>query len=150
MYLFDFIQKLQKLNPKLYANTEQRTYIMRGVWITGLYLKQPKRKKVSTGSRLAVLSEKQRQYMEAMEKGELDKFVGGVGLVYVPEYDIFDIEQYKLMLPGWRTILLNLAKQKVIDLDKAKRVFKRSSLGQSDWDNMDFHKKIEWARGERE
>jgi hypothetical protein len=149
MYVFDFQKKLQKLNDKLYIKIDERTSIGTGLYSTGIYLKRAERAKVNTTSGdKALIYGQQQKYLRALEKGDLDHYIMGVCLNYVPEYDIFDLAREKLLMPGWRSILLQLWRKKIINIEDAKKVFRCKSLGISDWDNLSFFAKMRKCKGE--
>jgi hypothetical protein len=150
MYLFDFQKKLQKLNPLLYVRTNERSRLCRGLFSVGIYLKAPTRKKQTKSGDKALIHGTQQKYLDAIERGDLDTFLMGVCYNYVPEYDVFDMDLERLLMPGWRSILTFLIKKQVIDAEKAKRIFRCKSLGTTDWDKSSFTQKMRWAiRGER-
>lgn len=142
MYLHDFQHKLRQLNEKLYVKTDQVR--KDGVHkIAGIYLKSAGRVQVNAGSNKGYASVEQQKYLEALERGELDKFICGITLDLIPEYDIIDVERSRIIAPGWRTILLSLIRQNVVNSDKAKKIFSCSSLGEADFDRATFFQKIQ-------
>lgn len=144
MLIGDFTSKLKKLNSKLYVKMDQRQ-IIRGLGHSGIYLKQAKQAGLSYDTKDRGHHLVNRYYQE-LESGQLDKFICGVCLEWIPEFDIYDDEYTKIVIPGWRTTLLRLVQAKAIDLDKAKKVFKCKSLGESDYDKLNFFGKLRFAK----
>lgn len=127
-------------------DTEKRSHIRGDMYSSGLYYKQGRRDTGTTAAERALVHASQRTYLEAIEAGELDKFICGVSINFVPEYDRFDIEECKILMPGYRTILMRLVKDNLISLDKARKVFDCPSLGESDYDKLNFMQKYNWAK----
>ena len=142
MYIFDLQNKLRKINKDLYVKQDEINQMSCGLISSGIYLKNPGRSKDMTGSNKNLVIAQQRKYLEAVEAGHLDKFIIGVCLNYVPEYDIFDLERERILMPGWRTVAMRLVKMKVASLDKVRKVFQCKSLGESDWDNKNMFERI--------
>ncbi len=147
MYIFDLQAKLQKIHPDLYVKTDIVNHMHCGLVSSGIYLKNPKRSKDTTGSGKNLIIAVQRRYLEAMETGQLDKFVMGICLNYIPEYDVYDLERERVLMPGWRTVAVRLARANIASLDKLKKVFKCRSLGETDWDNANLYERIRKAKG---
>lgn len=144
MIIGDFKYKLAKLNPNLYVRTDDSTK-MEGLHHAGIYLKQVKQAGLSydTKGRGSVNVER---YFQELESGNLDKFLCGICIEWIPEFDIFNKEYTKISIPGWRTTLLRLVQSKAIELDKARKVFNCSSLGLSDYDKLNFFAKMQFAK----
>lgn len=147
MYLFDLQAKLRELHPDLYVKTDTINKLHCGLVSSGIYLKNPKRAADRSTWGKHYVHEKQRKYLEAIEAGQLDKFIMGVCLNYIPEYDIYDLERERILMPGWRTIVKRLHANKIITLDKARKVFNCKSLGESDWDKLNLHQRIRLVKG---
>lgn len=149
VYLFDFQSKLKRLNPLLCVHVEKANRIAPGVFVTGIYLRQPKRHASAAKTNTNYASLEQREILQSAAEGHKDVFVHGVSTNYVPEYDIFDLDREKLLMPGYRTILLALVKKGLCPLDRARRVFNCSSLGDTDWDKITLVQRMSWAKGNR-
>ncbi len=148
MLLCDFQAKLRRLHPGLYVKTDARKELAEGFHITGIYIKVPKREvyKYTTRVNKNAVNHKHEDYLNAAERGELDKFICGVCLEQVPEYDIFCLVNNSMLAPGWRKIALRMVKLKICSLAHARKIFSCSSLGESDYDKMSFFKRLNWAK----
>lgn len=146
MLLGDMQSKLKKLNSRLYIKTDERKEHAKGFHVSGIYLKASERVKLRFKNDKSAVHWKQGKYLEALERGELDRFICGVCLEHVPEYDVFCFVKNNILAPGWRKIVLKLVKYKICTLDQARNVFNRQSLGESDYDKMSFFKRLEWSR----
>lgn len=116
-----------------------------GLRHAGIYLKQTKQAGLSSdvkghGHHLV------EKYYAALESGQLDKYLAGVCLERIPEYDIFNEDYTKMEIPGWRTIILRLVQAKVTTLERARKVFECSSLGESDYDKLSLAGKMRLAK----
>jgi len=126
------------------VNTESKSRIHREIYSHGIYYKAEKRQSPTLGTEH--LHSSQAKYLEGLESGQLDTFICGIPAGEVPEYEVFDFEQTRILMTGWRSIIMALVKQKLVDLDKARNLFNCQSLGESDYDKMDFFKKFEFAK----
>jgi hypothetical protein len=88
-----------------------------------------------------------RKFMEMKENGQAGEFICGVS-EWTPEYDRFDAESGTLVMRGWRSLALFLVKKGVCSLERAKRVFGQS-LGETDYDRLNFDQKLRLAREEQ-
>lgn len=142
MDIGNFKNKLTKLNPALYVHQDLgRTE--GGLRHSAIYYKQPGRTPIKVSKAdLQEAHSSQIHYLEALEAGEIDKYMCGVCLDFVPEYDIINTEYVKIIAMGWRSTLLRLVSLKVCTLEKARKVFNCASLGESDYDRANFHGKI--------
>lgn len=145
MYLFDFIAKLQKLNPNLYANLDRKVEVSAGWTSTALCLKKVKRKTSIAATGLNYVTGDQRNYLQAGMDGHIDEYLGGIPLGWVPEYDVIDPDEGKVLARGWRTIVYDLVKKGHAKLDKARSLFS-ASLGESDYDRLSYEAKRRLAR----
>lgn len=147
MLLFDLQSKLSKLNPALYIKTDERAKNGADFWISGIYCKNPKRTaKIGTSGSLSEVTIDQQKYLQALHAGELDIFITGVCLNHIPEHDVFDLEKNSMLAPGWRKIALRLVTSKLCTLSRAKKIFNCSSLGEHDYDKMNFISRLRWAK----
>ena len=147
MFLCDFKNLLAKVNPLLYVYDENAAYNFGHERISGIYLRGGRRDGgISASDKHYAGKAKAMAYLEAKESGALDTFCGGCNLGEIAEFDVFDLEFGRMVNMGWRSILLSLAKRGIISLDKAKKVFNCSSLGESDYDKLDFFGKLDYAR----
>lgn len=146
----DFNLLIKKLNDRLYVKTDERKEIAEGFWVTGIYYKEPERVISRYKNNKNAVHGQHEKYLNALEAGELDKFITGVCLNVVPEYDIFDLAYNRMLAPGWRKIVLKLVQHKLCTLEKARKVFKCSSLGEHDYDKMKFFQRLAWAKKQGE
>jgi hypothetical protein len=147
MFLCDFKAKLAKVNHLLYVYDEKASENFRKQKVSGIYLRGGRRKGgIATWEKHEAADKNAIAYIEADEKGEFDTFCGGCNLDEMPEYDIYDLEWGRMVNMGWRSTLLMLAKRGFINLDKARKIFNCPSLGESDYDRLDFWGKMEFAR----
>lgn len=149
MYLFDFRAKLKKLNPLLYVYVDDVRRVSGAICTTGIYLRQPKKSKVVSRGKVNRAEAPLQKLLDDRASGARDAYIGPVGVNYVPEYDMFDLDRERILLPGWRSIVRNLVDKGLCTLDHARKVFKCRSLMESDWDQMSFTRKLQWAKGDR-
>ena len=149
MYFFDFNAKLKQLNARLYTNIENVTRTSPGVFSTGIYLKAGKRDKGADKVNTNYAEGSARELLRALQEGSRDTYLMGVSTNFVPEYDVYDLDRGKILMPGWRDIVLRLVKKEVCTLERARKVFNRRSLGESDWDRLSFPQRFQWAKGDR-
>lgn len=144
MLLCDFTSRLRQLNGDLYVKTDQ-VIKMDGLKHSGIYLKMIKQSGLSydTKGHGAANVEK---FFAARETGQLDKYMCGVCIEWLPEFDIFNADYTKIAVPGWRSTLLRLIQSKAFSLQSARKVFNCSSLGETDYDRMSFFNKMQFAK----
>jgi len=148
MYLFDLQSKLKRLNNRLIVQTDQPRKILFGITSYPIVLAFGKRThRSSNTARYDRLDTDARRYMEMKQSGQAGEYMGGV-CEYVPEYDEFDIESGQLRFRGWRSIAYNLVLRGACTLDRARKVFNCSSLGETDWDKLPSEQKLAWVRRE--
>lgn len=147
MLIGDFQNRLKRVNPLLYVQTEMSVKREEGHRHSGIYLKNPKRQQMNVSTEdYGSVNPNHIKYLEALEKGELDSFICGICIDFIPEYDIFNLEYSRLCVPGWRSIALTLVNKKVATLDKVRKAFNCKGLGESDYDKMSFFQKLEFAK----
>lgn len=146
MLFIDFHAKIQQLNEQLYVRTSERNRVTDEIGSFGLYHKGQRQKIDIAKNRRNAVDHHHEVYLNALESGELDKFICGVPADYVPEYDVFDFVHTRILMPGWRTIVMSLVKKKLVTLDKARKVFQCSGLGESTYDKMEFFDKFAYAK----
>lgn len=147
MLIGDFQNKLKKANPLLYVQTDKSVLRPEGHRHSGIYLKNPKRNQMNVSSeQYGLVSPSHIKYLEALEKGELDTFICGICIDFIPEYDIFNLEYSKMCIPGWRSVALTLVNKKITTLAKVRKAFNCKGLGESDYDKMSFFQKLEFAK----
>lgn len=147
MLIGDFQNKLKKVNPLLYVQTEMSVKREEGHRHSGIYLKNPKRQQMNVSTEdYGTVNSNHIKYLEALKKGELDTFICGICLDFIPEYDIFNLEYSRMCVPGWRSIALTLVHKKVATIAKVRKAFNCKGLGESDYDKMSFFQKLEFAK----
>lgn len=147
MLLTVFQEKLKKANPNLYVKTDERKKQGDNFWISGIYYQVRTRADLRYHSGgLAEIHREQAKYLEALSRGDLDKFITGVCLNHIPEYDIFDFTRSCMLVPGWRKIALRLVKANVCTLAQAKKAFNCTGLGESTYDKMKFFARMKWSK----
>lgn len=144
MLLGNFKDRLRKLNSRIFIDEEKAT-VMQGLRHAGIYLKSVKQAGLSLDTKGRGHGKVERYYA-ALESGDLNKFLCGICLEWLPEYDIFNAEYTKIAIPGWRTVLMQLIQKKVIDREQARKVFSCSSLGEADYDRLSFFAKMQFAK----
>lgn len=150
MYLFDFHSKLRQLNPTLYVMTDNKKQVKGDWWTTGIYQKQGERikKRISKGNLHYGNKFGGGDYLRKVYSGEIDSFIMGCPVGWVPEYTVFDLSQFEILAMGWRPILIRLAEKRLISVEKARKVFNCPSLGLSDYDLISTEDKIRRAMEE--
>ena len=153
MYLFDLASKLKKLNSRIYIDTRGGTRIAEGWHATGIYYREPGQDRAKyKGAVSHYVNNDAQRLLDAYDKGHKDKYLGGVAIEWVPEYDIFsEVEQGKplhLVAPGWRSIVARLSRQGYIDLKRAKLLFGAASLGEQSYDKLKFEARRDLAQEE--
>lgn len=147
MLIGDFQNRLKKVNPLLYVQTDKSVKRPEGHHHSGIYLKNRSRSAMGVSSEsYGSVNTNHIKYLEALEKGELDTFICGICLDFIPEYDIFNLEQSRMCVPGWRSLALTLVNKKVATLEKVRKAFHCKGLGESDYDKMSFFQKLEFAK----
>ena len=147
MLIGDFQNKLKKINPSLYVQTDKSIVRPEGHRHSGIYLKNYKREHMTIArSDYGAVNPNHIKFLEALEKGELDTFICGICLDFIPEYDIFNLEYSRMCVPGWRSIALTLVEKKVATIAKVRKAFNCKGLGESDYDKMNFFQKLEFAK----
>lgn len=136
---YEFELQLQKLNPRLYLGGKCTEDFNPELGSTGIYLRDLRNqddealaKQIKTANlkpKAGVSARQARYYSTA------DTYLGGCTLRYVPEGNVY-LPDKSLWAKGWREILLTLAKHKIIDLQKARKIFRCPSLGVSTWDTL--------------
>lgn len=146
MFVFDLKNKLQQIDGRLYVKDDAMRYA-RGEALSAVYLKENRRGIRSiSDTALHYASAEAREHLEDVEYGFIDTFVCGIPLGEIPEYDQFDVIDNRIVCAGWRTVALKLVEKKICSLEKARKVFECSSLGEADIDKMSFCQKLELAR----
>lgn len=139
MYISDFQNNLKRLNSLLYVNTEKAQLRMQGhgFLVGGIYLRKAiQHRNIKQDHWHYADSKKEREFLEASHTGKMDKFVTGLTVNHIPEFDYFDRETGKLLARGYRTILQIIINKKLVVNSKAKRIFRCSSLGEADYDKL--------------
>lgn len=146
MYLFDLQAKLRRLNPGLYVRSDVRVQVQPGIYSTALHLNVNRRKVrgVAQGD-IALLGSEGAKRLQEHYTGQIDLYLGGVPLDWVPEFDEIDPKTALTIRKGWRSIVLNLVKQNVCSMDRARKYF-GSSLGETRYDKFTYEDKVREVR----
>lgn len=137
IFTFDFISKLKRLNRDLYLGDEGREVF--GYPAVGLYRRRNRREDFGLLAGNATKDDK--NLLQDLQSGARDEYLCGIPVGWVPDLPLFDRQSRKLAAPSWRDILLKLSRKGVIDLYRARRVFNDGSLGERDFDRLDFDSK---------
>ena len=143
MYNFDLETRLQRLNPRLYIERRVVNKGLKEFTLTGIYLKQPRRKKINISQAdIHYAKDGGDKYLYDIQSGARDQYVCGVALEWVPEYDWFEwddqLNEMNLVAPGWRRIVTKLVSKGLTTFDRARKVFRCSSLGEHTYDKLGF------------
>lgn len=144
MLIIDFTARLSRLNPRLIVRSDQATK-RQGLKHAGIYLKEQQQRGLSYDVKGKGPAGIEKYYAE-LAAGRLDKYICGVCIEWLPEFDVFNEEYSCVSVPGWRTVLLRLIESKVFKLEDARRIFNCQSLGETDYDKMSIFKKMEFAK----
>lgn len=147
MLLTDLQAKLRKIDTRLYIDTSRPVIRENGLKFGGLYFKKARKDEIAVqkSDRNKVHSS-HAQYLDALERGEMDIYVTAICLDFIPEYDIFNMEYTKLASMGWRSVALLLVSKKLATLDQVRKAFDCRGLGESDYDKAGFFGKLEIAK----
>jgi len=147
MYLFDLKSILSKLNANLYIDDSKASYTRNGFKVTGIYQRVPK-VKISRINKFDwhQADARQQRYLRDSTEGHMDKFICGVAIDHLPEYDVFNLDEGTLSCPGWRSIAHMLIKQKIASPERIKKLFRCSSIGEADYDKLDYMGKLNLIR----
>jgi len=147
MLLTDLQAKLRQIDTRFYIDTSKPVTKENGLRFAPLYFKKARKAEITVQKtdRNSV-SAAHAQYLDALEKGEMDIYVSAICLDFIPEYDIFNMEYTKLSVIGWRTLAIMLVKQNFAAMDKVKKAFGCTGLGESDYDRASYFGKLEIAK----
>lgn len=147
MLLTDLQAKLRRIDTRFYIDTSKPVTKENGLRFAPLYFKKARKSEITVqkADRNSV-SSAHAQYLDALEKGEMDTYVSAICLDFIPEYDIFNMEYTKLAVIGWRSLALLLVKQNLASIDKVKKAFGCTGLGESDYDRASYFGKLEIAK----
>ena len=132
-----FREKLSRLNRDIYIH-KNATFALNKEWGTsGIYLKNRRREKLKN---IGVLEGAE---LESARKHNADdsQYIGWTARKWVPEGNKYD-EEGRLIAPGWRSILIKMIKQGLIQRDKAEKIFGATLF--STYDLMSNKKKREF------
>jgi hypothetical protein len=147
MLLTDLQAKLRRIDTRLYIDTSKIVTRENNLRFAPLYFKKARKSEISVqkADRNSV-NAAHAQYLDALERGEMDVYVSAICLDFIPEYDIFNIEYTKLAVLGWRSLGLMLVNQKIAALDKVRKAFHCNGLGESDYDKASYFGKLQMAK----
>lgn len=147
MLLTDLQAKLRKIDTRFYIDTTKFVTKENGLRFAPLYFKKARKSEITVqkSARNSVHAA-HAQYLDALERGEMDIYVSAICLDFIPEYDIFNMEYTKLAVLGWRSLALMIVKQNLADIDKVRKAFECKGLGESDYDRSSYFGKLEIAK----
>lgn len=138
MNCWEFEKKLQKLNPRLYVGRNIINTYNPELGSTGLYLKIRNPDDILTAKKARYVNFKDlggvnqsAKTINDLEDG--DTYLGMVTALYIPEGNWYNEDQ-SIRARGWREILCYLIKRGLVDVHKARKVFRREALGLEDYD----------------
>lgn len=147
MLLTDFQAKLRRIDTRLYVDSSKIVTRENGLKFAPLYLKKARKAEITVQkSDRNSVSATHANYLDALERGEMDTYVTAICLDFIPEYDIFNMEYTKLAVMGWRSIGLMLKNMKIADLETIRKAFNCKGLGESDYDRASYFGKLEMAK----
>ena len=147
MLLTDLQARLRRIDTRLYIDTSKIVTRENNLRFAPLYFKKARKSEITVqkADRNSV-SAAHAQYLDALERGEMDMYVSAICLDFIPEYDIFNMEYTKLAVIGWRSLGLIIANQKIASLDRIRKAFQCDGLGESDYDKASYFGKLEMAK----
>jgi hypothetical protein len=145
MWIFDFQNKLSRLNKNLFVDVSQKRTINhdKDSYSVAVYKRNGKR--FSRTANDQVVSNDAQRYLERVNSGETE-YLGGISYPEVPEYDVFNYENSTLLRKGWRTFLLQLVEKRICTLDEARKAFRCPSLGASTYDRSSYERRLAWSK----
>lgn len=147
MLLTDLQAKLRRIDTRFYIDTSKPVTKENGLRFAPLYFKKARKSEVTVQkSDRNSVSAAHAQYLDALERGEMDIYISAICLDFIPEYDIFNLEYTKLAVLGWRSLALMLIKKELAPADKVKKAFECKGLGESDYDRASYFGKLEIAK----
>lgn len=147
MLLTDLQAKLRRIDTRFYIDASRPVTKENGLRFAPLYFKKARKSEVTVQkSDRNSVSAAHAQYLDALERGEMDIYVSAICLDFIPEYDIFNLEYTKLAVLGWRSLALMLIKKELATADRVKKAFECKGLGESDYDRASYFGKLEIAK----
>lgn len=147
MLLTDLQAKLRKIDTRFYIDASRPVTKENGLRFAPLYFKKARKSEITVQkSDRNSVNAAHAQYLDALERGEMDTYVSAICLDFIPEYDIFNMEYTKLAVIGWRSLALLLVKQNLADITKVRNAFGCQGLGESDYDRANYFGKLEIAK----
>ena len=140
LQVFVLIEKLQKCNPRIYLKNKSN---FEGMTYAGIFIKKT-RKRIDIKGTLHVGVQRLRD----SRAGHRDMLLSNTPWPEVTEIEQLNLKGQALGMKGWRSIVLDCVAKGAFSLDKAKEVF-TSSLGEWDWDKLDFNGKQDKLLAER-
>ena len=139
MFTTDFYKKLKKLNPNVYfdfENTHYHTNPSDGT--CGIHIKER-----NDAHDIPMLGSTSRDRMEVDKyKSRGLSYLCYTNSKFVPETSRYNKDGI-ITSPGKREILHRLIEKRLIDKERAERVFQVGMLGQYDWDKMSWKERLE-------
>jgi len=147
MLLTDLQAKLRRIDTRLYIDASRPVTKENGLRFAPLYFKKARKSEIAVQkSDRNSVNAAHAQYLDALERGEMDTYVSAICLDFIPEYDIFNMEYTKLAVLGWRSLALMIVRQNIADIEKVRKAFNCQGLGESDYDKASYFGKLEIAK----
>jgi len=147
MLLTDLQYKLRRIDTRLYIDTSKPFIRENGLKFSPLYLKKAYRVDVNVQKTdRNIVNAKHADYLDALERGEMDTYITAICLDFIPEYDIFNMEYTKLAVMGWRSLGMLLKNKNIASLEKIRKAFECRGLGESDYDKASYFGKLQMAK----
>lgn len=147
MNAWEFETKLRRLNPRLYVGKRINPAYNPELLSTGIYLKDQRDedcvKVAEEASQISVDDEVEAPSAAQLRRlAENDRYLGFCTVRHIPEGNWYDTKG-KVTARGWRELLLCLSHLRLIDLQKARRIFNRPGLGVETYDRLTHQQKKE-------
>lgn len=133
MLTSEFLRKLKRCNSRIYLTNNGAQF--GGVRLAGIWVR--KRRKFKMKGRGLT---KGAQRLEDADKGHVDIMLSNVPYPEVTEHEILSEDGMMIARKGWRSIVKDCVLKEAFSWEKAKKVF-GSSLGEHDWDKLDYYGK---------
>jgi len=127
--------KLRKCNSRIYLVNAGREF--EGIRLAGIWLKKPRKYR----HKGAFLTKGAARLREASE-GHIDQLLSNTPYPEVPEFAELTLDGKFIGRKGWRAIVKDCVVRKAFGWERARKVFGKS-LGEIDWDHLEYEGKVE-------
>ena len=135
MFTFDLMAKLRQCNSRIYLVNSGRKFAGNG--LAGIWLKKPRKYR----HKGAFLTKGAGRLREASE-GHIDLLLSNTPYPEIPEFSELSSDGKYLGRKGWRAIVKDCVVRKAFGWERARKVF-GASMGQFDWDFLEYEGKVE-------